>query len=191
MVLTLALFIFGTPVLLEQLLGLHHLPTHISGWGMLGSLLTSFVLTLPAGFGEEFGWRGYLLPRLVQRYTLRTALLVHALIWWAWHIPFMVRIGSRIEGMETNIWIPIAATLLVSLIPAMMNAILFAYVWTASQSLAVVSVYHAAYDEVRDTLQRGIGFGPLVSIWEMAVTLLLGAFVLWKGDWSMLRQPPS
>lgn len=47
--------------------------------------------------------------------------------------------------------------MLVSLLPAMMNAILFAYVWTVSQSLPVASVYHSAYDEVRDALQRGIG----------------------------------
>ena len=68
----------------------------------------------------------------------------------------------------------------------MMNAVLFAYVWAASGSLAVASVYHSAYDEVRDALDRGIGFGPLVSIWEMAATLLLGAALLWKADWSRL-----
>lgn len=183
----LALFIFGAPVLLENLLGLHSLPADVSGWAILGSFLTSFVLTLIPGFSEEFGWRAYMLPRLARRFSLRQALLIHALIWWAWHIPALVRIGSRVEGAQANVWISVTVTLLVSLLPAMMNAILFAYVWTASQSLAVASVYHAAYDEVRDALQRGIGFGSLVSIWEMAVTLIFGAVLLWKADWSPLR----
>jgi membrane protease YdiL (CAAX protease family) len=77
---------------------------------------------------------------------------------------------------------------LITLIPSMMNAVIFAYAWTATKSLAVSSVYHAAYDEVRDAIEKTIGFGPLVSIWEMAVTTLLGAFLLWKGNWQPLTE---
>ncbi|MCC6147253.1 MAG: CPBP family intramembrane metalloprotease [Anaerolineaceae bacterium] len=186
-VLSLALFIFGAPVLLETLLGLNSLPENISAWTILGNFLTSFALTLIPGFGEEFGWRAYLLPRLAQRHSLRKALLLHAFIWWAWHIPALVKIGSQVKDANTNPWLPVAVTLIISLLPAMMNAILFAYVWKASRSLAVAGVYHSAYDEVRDALQRGIGFGPLVSIWEMAVTLIFGAVLLWKADWSAIK----
>ena len=149
-VFALALFIFGVPVLLETVLGLHILPANISGSAILSQFLISFLLTLIPGFGEEFGWRAYMLPHLTRRHSLRKALLLHGFIWWAWHIPALVRIGTRIEGAETNLWLSISLTLLVSLIPAIMNAILFAYVWAATQSLAVASVYHAAYDEVRD-----------------------------------------
>ncbi len=187
----LALLIFGAPVLLEILFGLHNLPADVSAWGILGSFTISFVLTLIPGFSEEFGWRAYLLPRLAQRYSVRRALLLHAFIWWAWHIPALVKIGWAVDGAGANPWLSVGVTLLISLLPAMMNAVLFAYVWTASQSLAVASVYHAAYDEVRDALQRGIGFGPLVSIWEMAVTLIFGAVLLWKADWSRLRRSRS
>ena len=68
----------------------------------------------------------------------------------------------------------------------MMNAVIFAYVWTVTQSLAVSSVYHSAYDEVRDAIEKSIGFGPLVSIWEMAATTIIGAVLLWKGNWKHL-----
>ena len=186
LVFALALFIFGMPVLIENLLGWHALPDNIPVWAILGNFATSFLLTLVPGFGEEFGWRAYLLPRLAQRHSLRKALLLHGFIWWAWHIPALVKIGAQVEGAAANIWLSILGTLLVSLIPAMMNAILFAHVWTASQSLAVASVYHSAYDEVRDALQRGIGFGPLVSLWEMAVTTIFGAVLLWKANWKSL-----
>jgi membrane protease YdiL (CAAX protease family) len=186
-VFALALFIFGMPVLLENLLGLHTLPAGISVWVILGNFFVSFLLTIIPGFGEEFGWRAYMLPRLAKRHGLRRALLLHGFIWWAWHIPALVKIGSQVEGTG-NIWLSIAGTILVSLIPAMMNAILFAYVWTASQSLAVASVYHSAYDEVRDALQRGFGFGPLVSTWEMAATTIFGAVLLWKANWGALKE---
>ncbi len=185
-VFALALLIFAVPVLLEFILRLHALPVGISASAILFSFLTSFLWTLVPGFGEEFGWRAYMLPHLTQRYSLRKALLLHGLIWWAWHIPALVRIGTQIEGAKANPWLSILLTLLISLIPAIMNAILFAYVWTEAQSLAVASVYHAAYDEVRDALEKSIGFGPLVSIWEMAVTTIFGAILLWKADWKPL-----
>ncbi len=182
----LALFIFAVPTLLESVLGLRVLPAEISVIAIVGNFLLRFLLTLIPGFGEEFGWRGYMLRHLVKRYSTRKAILVHAFIWWAWHIPVLVAIGSRLEGVDANVGIAVAGTLVISLIPAMMNAVIFAYVWTATQSLAVSSAYHSAYDEVRDAIEKTIGFGPLVNIWEMAVTTLLGVFLLWKGNWKLL-----
>jgi membrane protease YdiL (CAAX protease family) len=40
------------------------------------------------GLGEEPGWRGFLLPRLMRRRSARAATLWVAVIWSAWHIPF-------------------------------------------------------------------------------------------------------
>jgi len=144
------------------------------------------LITLIPGFGKEFGWRGYMLPHLARRHSPRKALLIHAFIWWAWHLPALVGMGARVEGADANVGLAIAFTLLITLIPSMMNAVTFAYVWTATQSLAVSSVYHSAYDEVRDAIEKSIGFGPLVSIWEMAVTMIIGAILLWKGNWKPL-----
>ena len=181
----LAWFIFAIPALLENLLGLHIFPAGISAGTILISFVTSFLLTLIPGFGEEFGWRGYMLPRLVKRYSTRKGVLIHAFIWWAWHLPVIFTIGIR-QGIGSSVGESIALITLITLIPSMMNAVIFAYVWTATKSLAVSSVYHSAYDEVRDAIEKTIGFGPLVSIWEMAVTTLLGAFLLWKGNWKPL-----
>jgi len=99
------------------------------------------------GFGEEFGWRTYLLPRLAQRRSLRKALLLHAFLGWVRHISVLVRIGSLFEGAESNLWFSIAVSMLFSLLPAMKDAIPFANVRSAS-------VYHSAFDEVRDAFQR-------------------------------------
>ncbi|MBL8079926.1 MAG: CPBP family intramembrane metalloprotease [Anaerolineales bacterium] len=181
----LALFIFAVPALIENLFGLHIFPAGISAGTILISFVTSFLLTLIPGFGEEFGWRGYMLRHLVKRYSTRKAVLVHAFIWWAWHLPVIFTIGIR-QGIGASVGESISLITLITLIPSMMNAVIFAYVWTATKSLAVSSVYHSAYDEVRDAIEKTIGFGPLVSIWEMAVTTLLGAFLLWKGNWKPL-----
>jgi len=40
------------------------------------------------GFGEEPGWRGWLLPRFEGRYGAVVATVLVAVIWAAWHAPF-------------------------------------------------------------------------------------------------------
>ena len=52
-----------------------------------------------AGFGEEWGWRGYLLPRLMPLGKWKAYLLV-GLIWGLWHAP-LVAIGFNYPGTRS------------------------------------------------------------------------------------------
>jgi uncharacterized protein len=185
--LALAAFIFIVPTGLEYGLGMRGLPGNIPLVASLAGFVGYLSITLLPGFGEEFGWRAYLLPHLAQRYSPRKALLVHAFIWWAWHIPSIVAIAIHQADPGAGAGGSILFLLLVTLIPSMGNAVIYAYVWTATQSLAVSSFYHAAYDEVRDASERMVGAGPLLSIWEMLVTTLLGAILFWKANWKPLE----
>jgi membrane protease YdiL (CAAX protease family) len=40
-----------------------------------------------ASLGEEFGWRGFLLPRLQARWGALAAALAIGIIWGVWHLP--------------------------------------------------------------------------------------------------------
>jgi membrane protease YdiL (CAAX protease family) len=148
---------------------------------MLVSFITSFAITLVPAFGEEFSWRGYLLPRLLERFTTRTALLVHGFVTWLWHLPFIVTMGFEL-GEDPAISVPLV--LAVSLIPTVLHAVVFAYLWSISGSLLVVTVYHSAFDEVRDTLQESVGFGTLAENWQAVVLTTLGGLLLWKVPWN-------
>ncbi|MEU1877079.1 CPBP family intramembrane glutamic endopeptidase [Streptosporangium sp. NPDC020072] len=55
----------------------------------LAVFLAPLVNVIPA-FGEEWGWRGWLLPRLMPLGTWR-AILVSGVIWGAWHAPLTLR----------------------------------------------------------------------------------------------------
>lgn len=45
------------------------------------------VLNLFTCFGEEWGWRGYLLPKMREKLPLFAVLLVNGVIWGLWHAP--------------------------------------------------------------------------------------------------------
>lgn len=146
-------------------------------------LVAMWAMLIPAGFGEEFGWRGYMLPHLARCFATRRAILWHGIIWWIWHLPILL--GTAAQGS------PSAATaigiVLLGAIPAILHGVIFAYIWSSSQSLAVATVYHALFDGVRDSLLILIGFGAFTVLWANLVLIILGTLLLQKGNWRNLE----
>ncbi|MBC3795615.1 CPBP family intramembrane glutamic endopeptidase [Acetobacterium tundrae] len=52
-------------------------------------MLLSPVLNIITTLGEEIGWRGYLLPKLMERFSARTSILISGAIWGLWHAPII------------------------------------------------------------------------------------------------------
>ena len=66
-----------------------HLSSIIAdNWFMLlGHLILQ---TLIIGMGEELGWRGWLLPKLTDKYSLAVSILFISIIWGLWHFPILL-----------------------------------------------------------------------------------------------------
>jgi uncharacterized protein len=186
LVMVFALFLWFVPSVIESYLEINKTIGVIALANMTLMFSMRFVGTLIPAFGEEFGWRGYMLPRLVEKMGAMKGLLVHAFIWWFWHLPILVGVGLKTQDVSSNPLINVSIILLVSIVPSMLHAVIFAYIWAETESLAVVTVYHAAFDEVRDTVESVVGFGPLVNIWQMVVIIIVGGLLLWKADWNRL-----
>jgi membrane protease YdiL (CAAX protease family) len=59
----------------------------LPSWDRLLYLLPLVLVTDTGPLGEEFGWRGFALPRLLLRRRPLAAALILGAIWWAWHLP--------------------------------------------------------------------------------------------------------
>lgn len=83
-----------------SLLG-HHAVTVVAG---VGGPLGALAYTLVSGpLSEEFGWRGYLQPRLRERLGRVATVAVLGTAWGLWHVPlfFLTGTGQHDKGLFT------------------------------------------------------------------------------------------
>ena len=78
-------------------------PVDWSGLPPLYTVVPMFIiLTIAAGIGEEFGWRGFLLPRLQTRHNALVSSLIVGVIWAIWHIPLFFIKGTTQYDMQSQ-----------------------------------------------------------------------------------------
>jgi membrane protease YdiL (CAAX protease family) len=54
------------------------------------AILLGPLLNLITCMGEEWGWRGYLLPKMMGKFSIIPVLLINGVIWGLWHAPLTV-----------------------------------------------------------------------------------------------------
>src|SRR5215204_7508937 len=115
-----------------------------AGWFVYLMLTLSALVVTLFTFGEEYGWRGYLLPRLLPLGEIRASVLL-GLIWALWHLPLIVA-GLNYPGV--NVWLAILAFTFVTV------ALSFTYTWffvASSGSVLVAAVFHASTNQFSDS----------------------------------------
>jgi uncharacterized protein len=131
-------------VLIVQALGLGEFRWSEATWSVYLMLM---VIALPITlftFGEEYGWRGYLLPRLLPLGEIRASVLI-GVIWGVWHLPLLLA-GLNYPG--GNVWLAIIVFIFVTV------ALSFTYTWfyvASSGSVLVAAVFHASTNQFSDT----------------------------------------
>ena len=105
------------------------------------NLAVSLAMGVVLGFGEEVGWRGYMLPRLAA-IGLVPAMLVVGLAQGVWHLPLMLLTPFYHSGGNPMIVVPFF------LITLTLAGVFYGYlrVWTGS--VWPVAIAHAVYNFV-------------------------------------------
>jgi membrane protease YdiL (CAAX protease family) len=131
--------------LLALLFGLGRFnPTSLAvalSWSFLGTF-TLMVLTMaPFVFGEEYAWRGYLLPALAERYGRVWATVILGLVWGLWHIPSYYLIYSQ-AGMGNPFLLTTIGVFVVAV-----GAFPYSYVFFRNGNVLTSVLLHAVYDK--------------------------------------------
>jgi uncharacterized protein len=119
------------------------IPQDLIGILILPQLLVTAVIVTPVLWGEEFGWRGYLQPRLFPGRPLAAA-VVTGLIWGVWHFPLILRGYDFPDSPWLGALIfPVSAILL---------SIIFGWLKERVGSIWVTSLAHASTNAVGGSL---------------------------------------
>jgi uncharacterized protein len=123
-------------------------PLKISVWMLalvetLVAVLISPLLNAIATFGEEFGWRGYLLPKLLPL-GWQKAMLLSGLIWGVWHWP-VILMGYEYGSTYTGF--PFLGLLLFIWI-AFCFGVFLSWVTLRSKSVWPATIGHAAINGI-------------------------------------------
>ncbi|MDQ0466616.1 hypothetical protein QO010_004412 [Caulobacter ginsengisoli] len=125
-------------------------PAHLLGPAILAQTLTiGLLITSVATFGEEFGWTGYLLVKLLPLGRWKAA-LIYGFIWGAWHAP-VIAFGFNYPGYPV-------------LGPLMMCGLAMAFALTQTalrlraRSVLLTSFAHASLNS------QGLGLAPVLVV---------------------------
>lgn len=129
--------------------------------------LLLLVLIMTDGLGEELAWRGFALPRLLQRWPEVTASLILGLVWAAWHLPLLWTEGAPLYGYP--VW------LLVMDICA--KSILFTWVFVRTrESVLIAILLHASTNlfAVSPVITAGLGVAIVFMIAKWLLVIIIG-----------------
>lgn len=128
-----------------------------SGIGRIGLAGVVAVAFLANGVGEEAGWRGFAVDRLLHEHGLTRTAMVVAAIWLGWHLPqFWVHESFRSFGPAGT------AGWAVSLVAA--SVVLTWMYRDSGRSILLVAAWHTAFNLATATEATGFTVGMLASL---------------------------
>lgn len=157
-------------------------PVDWSGLPPLYTVIPMFILlTIAAGIGEEFGWRGFLLPRLQTRYNALVSALIVGVIWAIWHTPLFFLKGTA--QYEFRLQGGLLPAILAYSVFVIVTSIQFAWVFNNTKgSVLLAAVMHGAsntwggyIDVYRGHFGGILAFGAVSVLITAVIVLIYGA----------------
>ncbi|NRD76856.1 CPBP family intramembrane metalloprotease [Bacillus sp. BRMEA1] len=166
---------------LAQMIGIGRLNTVPDAKMFITMAITVLVNLFPV-FGEEYGWRGYLLPQLTQHWGKTKASIILGMIWALYHAPAVFFL-AKATGMDHPLLICLIQTGCVFTI-----TFPFSYCFYLSGSLIPVLFFHSVWNVMNTSVlgdiytnKHGMFDGNIMLFnGEGLLGLILGAvFIFW------------
>ena len=122
----------------------------------LATLPVSLFLCFIPYFGEEYGWRYYLQPRLQDKFGKRLGVVVLGIVWGLWHAPinlFFYTPDTAVQGITIQVIACIAL------------GIFFAWAYMKTGNIWVVTAIHFFNNNIGAVISGGDGSGNSYT-WE-------------------------
>ena len=144
---------------------------------VLPTLILGVFMNVISAIGEEIGWRGFMFPGLLERFSLKKTLLITGLFWACWHLPILIA-GDYMSS--TQLWYRIPAFIL-CILPIGIISGLLTY---NSKSIWPATILHAAHNNfdqaVFDVITIGAnkmyyvsetGLLTIICVWIIAIIM--------------------
>lgn len=92
-------------------------------------------------FGEELAWRCYLLPKLIERFNIKSAVILSGLLWGLWHAP-IVYMGYNYGSENTVLGV------LSMLVFCIVIGVILAYLFLKTKSVWTTTIFHASLNGI-------------------------------------------
>ena len=113
---------------------IHPLLFHI-----LFSLTAGVVIKSVFALGEEWGWRGFLVPKLLQVTSVAKTAFISGIIWAAWHYPMIL-------FLDYNGRTPVVFSLFCFTGMILGLSFLYTWMWLKTKSIWTVVLLHASHN---------------------------------------------
>lgn len=146
----------------------------------LASLVFGPIINFIPCFGEEWGWRGYLLPKMLKSTKTVPAIVISGIIWGLWHMPLII-MGHN-YGTDYFLY-PVLGIILMCLF-CIEAGVLLSYVTIKTDSCIPAIIGHGAFNGIASvgiyfTYDGGQPiFGPATCGLIAGIPLLITAVIL-------------
>ena len=141
-----------------------------------------WILALGGPLNEEFGWRGFALPRLLQRRSPLAASVVLGLLWAFWHAPLFFILGSTQSGISLANFVVGVVCVSIFMTAAHLStrgSLLIAVLFHTSANVSL-GMWHLAPSTPMLAHERWISFQILYLCAMLPWIVVAGVILIWE-----------
>jgi uncharacterized protein len=160
-------------------------PVVVFGINLAVAATIGTIFSIRTAAGEEIGWRGYMLTRLIDA-GVPKPLLVSGTIWGLWHVPLILG-GVYLAGpppvFSASLWMVVAVS----------SSFVFARLRLETGSVWPAVALHASWNSVIQIAFDPASTGAEVTLWVgesgilVTLTMIVAAVIFARGRWAVSR----